>query len=201
MKDKKIGWIGTGLMGSPMAMHLVKAGYTLNVHTRSKSKAQKHIESGCTWCDTTEELAANSDIIFTIIGMPEDVEEVYFGDNGILKTIKEHMVVVDMTTTKPSLAKRIFEACKSKSATSVDAPVSGGEVGAINGALSIMIGGEKQVVEDLMPIFDVFGKSMVYQGPAGAGQHTKMCNQITIAGTMIGVCESLVYGAKAVGCL
>jgi 3-hydroxyisobutyrate dehydrogenase len=129
--------------------------------------------------------------------MPEDVETVYFGENGIFETVREGTILIDMTTTKPSLAVKIFKEAAKKGCTSVDAPVSGGEVGAINGALSIMIGGEKEVVDTLMPVFDVFGKNMVYQGSAGSGQHTKMCNQITIAGTMIGVCESLVYGKKA----
>jgi 3-hydroxyisobutyrate dehydrogenase len=197
MKDKKIGWIGTGLMGNPLALHLVKAGYSVSVNNRTKSKAKKHIDAGCLWYDTPAEIAANSDILFTIIGMPEDVEAVYFGENGIFETVKKGTILVDMTTTKPSLAVKIFEEAKKKGCTSVDAPVSGGEVGAINGALAIMIGGEKEVVDSLMPVFGVFGKNMVYQGPAGAGQHTKMCNQVTIAGTMIGVCEGLIYGKKA----
>ena len=184
-------------MGKPMALHLVKVGYSVSVNNRTKNKAQEHIDLGCRWYDTPAEVAANSDILFTIIGMPEDVEAVYFGETGVFKTVRAGTILVDMTTTKPSLAVKIFNEAQKRGCTSVDAPVSGGEVGAINGALSIMIGGEKEVVDSLMPVFDVFGKNMVYQGPAGSGQHTKMCNQITIAGTMIGVCESLVYGRKA----
>jgi 3-hydroxyisobutyrate dehydrogenase len=197
MKDKKIGWIGTGLMGKPMAMHLVKAGYQVNVYNRTKSSAREHIDAGCTWYDTPAELAANSDVVITIIGMPHDVEEVYFGKDGIFQSVREGTILVDMTTTKPSLAVEIYQEARKKGCTAVDAPVSGGEVGAINGALAIMIGGDKDVVDQIMPIFEVFGKNMVYQGKAGAGQHTKMCNQITVAGTMIGVCEGLIYGHKA----
>ena len=195
--EAKIGWIGTGIMGAPMAMHLIDAGYNVSVYSRTKSKAEKHIAKGCDWYDTPATVAGNCNIIFTIVGYPKDVEEVYFGENGILKNLKKDSVVIDMTTTLPGLAVRIDEACRKIGAHAVDAPVSGGESGAINGALSVMIGGEKDVVEQVMPIIDVFSKNMVYQGPAGAGQHTKMCNQITIACTMIGVCESLLYGAKA----
>jgi len=195
--EARIGWIGTGIMGGPMAMHLVNAGYDVSVYSRTKGKAEKHIASGCNWYDTPSAVAENCNIIFTIVGYPKDVEEVYFGENGIMKTLKKNSVVIDMTTTLPGLAVRIDEACRSIGAHAVDAPVSGGEVGAVNGALSVMIGGEKDVVDLLLPVMDVFSKNMVYQGKAGAGHHTKMCNQIVVAGTMIGVCESLVYGAKA----
>ena len=197
MKDKKIGWIGTGIMGGPMAKHLVNAGYKLNVYNRTKEKANELLGLGCTWYDTPAEIAANSDVIVTIIGFPKDVEECYFGEQGIFKTIKPGTVLIDMTTTKPSLAIKIFEEAGKVGCESVDAPVSGGQVGAVGGTLSIMIGGKKEVVDSVMPIFQAFGKNMVYQGKAGAGQHTKMCNQITIAGTMIGVCEALIYGVKA----
>jgi len=197
MKDKVIGWIGTGLMGNPMVGHLLKAGYTVNVNNRTKAKAENLIEMGCKWFDTPAEIAANSDIIVTIIGFPKDVEECYFGEQGIFKTIRPGSVIIDMTTTTPSLAVKIFEEGKERNIECIDAPVSGGQVGAINGALSIMIGGNKEAVDNAMPIFEAFGKNMVYQGSAGKGQHTKMCNQITIAGTLIGVCEGLIYGLKA----
>jgi 3-hydroxyisobutyrate dehydrogenase len=197
MKNKKIGWIGTGLMGKPMAMHLLNAGYALNVNNRTKNKAQALIDKGARWYDTPSELAKDSDIVVTIIGYPKDVEQVYFGAGGIFEKIKQNTILIDMTTTKPSLAVKIYEHAKRAGAHFVDAPVSGGEVGAINGSLSIMIGGDEKIVQRIMPVFDVFGKNMVYQGTAGSGQHTKMCNQITIAGTMIGVCESLIYGYKA----
>ena len=197
MKNKKIGWIGTGIMGKPMAMHLLNAGYAVNVNNRTKSKAQELIDKGSTWYDTPAELTKNSDIVVTIIGYPKDVEQVYFGADGIFQEIKQNTILIDMTTTKPSLAVKIGEQAKRAGVDFIDAPVSGGEIGAINGTLSIMIGGDKKTVDMIMPVFETFGKSMVYQGAAGSGQHTKMCNQITIAGTMIGICESLIYGYKA----
>ena len=197
MKDKKIGWIGTGIMGGPMAKHLVNAGYKLNVYNRTKEKANELLGLGCTWYDTPAEIAANSDVIVTIIGFPIDVEECYFGEQGIFQKLKPGAILIDMTTTKPSLAIKISDEAAKVGAEFIDAPVSGGQVGAVGGTLSIMIGGKKEVVDSAMPLFQAFGKNMVYQGKAGAGQHTKMCNQITIAGTMIGVCEGLIYGAKA----
>ena len=197
MKDKKIGWIGTGLMGNPMVKHLLKAGYTVGVHNRTKEKATDLIEMGCTWYDTPSDLAANAEIVVTIIGFPKDVEECYFGEQGIFKTIQPGTILIDMTTTKPSLAIKIAEQASMVDAEFIDAPVSGGQLGAINGNLSIMMGGKKEVVDTMLPLFQAFGKNMVYQGKAGAGQHTKMCNQITIAGTLIGVCEGLIYGVKA----
>lgn len=197
MKDKKIGWIGTGLMGNPMAKHLINAGYKLNVFNRSRLKAETLTELGATWFDTPADIAANSEVIITMIGFPKDVEEVYFGEQGILEKVKPGTILIDMTTTRPSLAIKISEEAAKAGADFIDAPVSGGQVGAINGTLSIMIGGEKEVVDSLIPLFEVFGRNVIYQGKAGTGQHTKMCNQITIAGTMIGVCEGLIYGAKA----
>jgi 3-hydroxyisobutyrate dehydrogenase len=197
MKNKKIGWIGTGLMGNPMAGHLMNAGYQLNIFNRSRKKAENLIEGGALWFDTPADIAHHSEIVFTMIGFPKDVEEVYFGEQGIFNVINKGTILIDMTTTKPSLAVNIAKEAEKLGAEFIDAPVSGGQVGAINGTLSIMIGGKKEVVGSVMPLFEAFGKNMVYQGPAGAGQHTKMCNQITVAGTMIGVCEALVYGAKA----
>ena len=184
-------------MGAPMAMHLVDAGYRVSVFSRTKSKAEKLIAKGCDWYDTPAAIAGHADVIFTIVGYPKDVEEVYFGNDGIMQALQKDAVVIDMTTTLPALAVRINEAARERDAWAVDAPVSGGEVGAINGALSVMIGGDEEIVRKVMPIMDVFSKNMVYQGKAGSGQHTKMCNQITIAGTMIGVCECLIYGHKA----
>lgn len=197
MKNKKIGWIGTGIMGNLMAKHLVNAGYNLNVHNRTKEKASELVALGATWFDTPADIAANSDVIITMIGFPKDVEECYFGEQGIFKKIKSGSLLIDMTTTRPSLAVKISEEAQRVGAEFIDAPVSGGQVGAANASLSIMIGGKKEVVDSALPIFQVMGKNMVYQGKAGAGQHTKMCNQVTIAGTMIGVCEGLIYGVKA----
>ena len=196
-KEKVIGWIGTGLMGNPMVKHLRKAGYTVNIHNRTKSKAQELIDMGCGWFDTPALLAASSDIVISIIGSPKDVEECYFGKEGVFKSLRKGAVIIDMTTTQPRLTIQISEKAKSLGVQSIDAPVSGGQLGAVNGNLSIMIGGEKETVESVRDIFETFGKNIVYQGAAGAGQHAKMCNQITIAGTIIGVCEGLIYGRKA----
>jgi 3-hydroxyisobutyrate dehydrogenase len=197
MIDKKIGWIGTGIMGNPMAKHLVNAGYKVNVYNRTKQKAEELIGMGAVWYDSPADIAANSEVIITMVGFPKDVEECYFGEQGIFKLIKKGSILIDMTTTKPSLAIGISEEAERKEASFIDAPVSGGQIGAINASLSIMIGGKKEVVDSTLPVLQVLGKNIVYQGKAGSGQHTKMCNQITIAGTMIGVCEGLIYGVKA----
>ena len=197
MKSKKIGWIGTGLMGNPMVKHLLNAGFNVGVHNRTKQKAQDLIDLGCTWYPTPGQLAANSDIVVTIIGSPAEVEACYFGSEGILNAVLPGTILIDMTTTKPTLSIKISEQAELKHVEFIDAPVSGGQVGAINGTLSVMIGGKPAAVESVRPLFEAFAKNIVHQGPAGAGQHTKMCNQITIAGTLIGVCEGLIYGVKA----
>lgn len=196
-EKKNIGWIGTGVMGVSMAGHLLEQGYQLFIFNRTREKAEPLASRGATWCDSPAEVAKNADIIFTIVGFPNDVEEVYFGQDGIFSKINAGSIVVDMTTTSPSLAVRIAEEGKAKGVGAVDAPVSGGDIGAKNGTLSIMVGGDKQSVDAVMPLLEIMGKNIVYEGKAGSGQHTKMCNQITIAGTMIGVCESLLYGYKA----
>lgn len=196
-KKTKIGFIGTGVMGVSMCGRMMAEGYSMTVYNRTKSKAQSLIEKGAKWVNTPAEVAAQSDIVFTIVGYPQDVEEVYFGENGIFSAAQTGSIIVDMTTTKPSLAERIYVVAKTKGISTIDAPVSGGDVGAKTGALSIMIGGDKKAVDTVMPLFKIMGKNMIYEGKAGAGQHTKMCNQITIAGTMIGVCESLLYAHKA----
>jgi 3-hydroxyisobutyrate dehydrogenase len=193
----RIGWIGTGVMGASMCGHLIKAGFSATVYTRSPQKAQPLIDQGATWADSPKAVAENSDIIFSIVGFPEDVREVLLGESGALAGAAAGSVLVDMTTSQPSLAVEIYEAAAAKNVSSVDAPVSGGDVGAKNGTLSIMIGGDKDVVDALQPCWDAMGKTIVHQGPAGAGQHTKMVNQILIATGMIGVCEALLYGYKA----
>lgn len=195
--DTRIGWIGTGVMGQWMCRHLMDHGFQATVTNRTKAKAQPLMDIGAQWKETPEEVAAASDVIFTIVGFPKDVEEVYLGESGILKGARPGTVVVDMTTTSPSLAQTIYKEAASKDVRAVDAPVSGGDVGARNAALSIMVGGDHDTVKALTPLFEIMGKQMVHQGPAGSGQHTKMCNQIVIAGTMIGMCESLLYGEKA----
>lgn len=196
-KNTKIGWVGTGVMGASMVKHLHDAGYSCVIYTRTKSKAASLIEQGLQWADSAGEVAAQADVIFTIVGFPDDVREVYLSQGGIVEQAKSGSILVDMTTTEPSLAVEIYQAAQEKGVQSIDAPVSGGDVGAKNAALSIMVGGDQTAVNQVMPLFDLMGKNIVHQGPAGSGQHTKMCNQITIAGTMIGVCEALLYGHKA----
>ena len=193
----RIGWIGTGVMGLSMCGHIMKGGYATTVYNRTISKAQPLLEKGAQLADSPEAVARQSDIVFSIVGFPQDVQEVYSGKNGILAGAKSGSILVDMTTTAPSLAQEIDQEARKKGISTVDAPVSGGDVGARNAALSIMVGGNRTAVEIVMPLFELMGKQIVYQGPAGAGQHAKMCNQITISGTMIGVCECLLYGHKA----
>ncbi len=193
----RIGWIGTGVMGRWMCQHLMNLGYSATVFNRTKAKTQPLLDAGAIGADSSREVAANSDVIFTIVGFPPDVRDVYLGDQGILKGANDGSIVVDMTTTEPSLAKEIYNCAKAQGIDSIDAPVSGGDVGAREARLSIMVGGDKGAVTTVMPLFEAMGKNIVHQGNAGAGQHTKMCNQITIAGTMIGVCEALIYGHKA----
>lgn len=193
----RVGWIGTGVMGSSMVGHLMTAGYAATVYTRSQQKAESLIARGAKWACSPQAVAEQSDVVFSIVGFPCDVREVMLGKTGALAGSKPGNVLVDMTTSEPSLAVEIYNAAKAKGVHSVDAPVSGGDIGAKNAALSIMIGGDKNVVESLQPLFSAMGKTIIHQGGAGAGQHTKMANQILIATNMIGVCESLLYGYKA----
>jgi 3-hydroxyisobutyrate dehydrogenase len=193
----KAGFIGTGVMGRSMARHLLKECKELYVYTRTKEKAQDLLDSGAIWCSSPGKLAASVDIVFTIVGYPEDVEEIYFGKDGILERGKDGLIAVDMTTSKPSLAQRIYEAGQTKGIHTLDAPVSGGDTGAKNGTLSIMAGGEKAIFDKAKPLLETFGENIRYHGEAGSGQHTKMANQIAIATNMIGVCEALVYARKA----
>jgi 3-hydroxyisobutyrate dehydrogenase len=193
----RIGWIGTGVMGSSMCGHLLAKGYSLAVYNRSQEKARPLLDRGAKWADTPRAVAEQSDVIFTIVGYPADVRAVVLGPDGTLAGSKAGNILVDMTSSEPSLAVEIAEAAKKKGVHSVDAPVSGGDVGAREARLSIMIGGEPAVVEALMPCFETMGKTIVVQGPAGAGQHTKVVNQTLIATNMIGVCEALLYAYKA----
>jgi 3-hydroxyisobutyrate dehydrogenase len=193
----RIGWIGTGVMGLSMCGHVMAKGYSALVYNRTREKAVPLIDKGALWVNSPGEAAEKSDIIFTMVGFPKDVREVYFGKSGLLGAARPGVVMVDMTTTEPSLAAQIYQAAKEKGAFAVDAPVSGGDVGARNAALSIMTGGDREVVAAIRPVLEAMGKNIVYQGPAGSGQHTKMCNQIVVAGTIIGVCESLLYGFRA----
>lgn len=195
--ETRIGWVGTGVMGISMCGHLIEKGYSATIYSRTKSKAKALLDAGATWADSPKAVADNSDIIFTIVGFPSDVREVILGDDGALAGCSEGNLIVDMTTSEPSLAEEIAETAKKQGVHSVDAPVSGGDVGAREARLSIMVGGEKAAVDALMPCFEVMGKTIVHQGGPGAGQHTKMVNQTLIATNMIGVCEALLYGYKA----
>ena len=194
---EKIGWIGTGIMGKSMCLHLINAGYVIYVYNRTKKKAEDLITKGAKWCNSPSEVAESSNIIFTIVGYPEDVREVILGEDGILKAAKKDSIIVDMTTSEPSSAKEIYEKSKEKGVFSIDAPVSGGDIGAKQGKLAIMAGGDKDIFEKVLPFFKLMGKNISYIGGPGFGQHTKMANQILIASTMIGVVESLIYSYKA----
>ncbi len=196
MESKNIGWIGTGVMGKSMCLHLINSGNTAYIYNRTKQKAAELLEKGAFWCDSPEEVAEKSEIIFSIVGFPEDVEKIILDEKGVLKSAKQGSVIVDMTTSSPILAKKIYEICKNKGIYSLDAPVSGGDIGAREGKLAIMVGGDMDVYDKALPFFKIMGENIAYMGKAGAGQHTKMSNQILIAGTMIGVVESLLYAYK-----
>jgi 3-hydroxyisobutyrate dehydrogenase len=193
----RIGWVGTGVMGRSMCGHLIAAGYKVTLFTRTKEKAAELMERGAAWAGSPREVAVASDVVISIVGFPHDVREVMLGENGALAGSKAGNILVDMTTSEPSLAVEIAERAAKREVASIDAPVSGGDVGARNATLSIMIGGDANVVAALAPIWKAMGSKWVYQGGPGAGQHTKMVNQILIATTMIGVCEALLYGYKA----
>lgn len=193
----RIGWIGTGVMGSSMVGHLMKAGFSATVYNRSKAKAEGVLAQGAKWADSPQQVAAASDVIFSIVGFPADVREVLLGEKGALAGAAPGAILVDMTTSEPSLAVEVYQAAKAKGVSSVDAPVSGGDIGAKNATLSIMVGGDKEVVDALTPCWNAMGKTLVHQGGPGAGQHTKAVNQVLIASNMVGVCEALLYAYKA----
>jgi len=195
---KKIGFIGVGIMGKSMVRNLRKAGYEVAIYTRTKAKAEDVIAEGAVWCDTVAECAKGRDVVITIVGYPKDVEEVYFGDNGIIANADPGTYVIDMTTTSPRLAVRIWEEAEKAGLHAVDAPVTGGDTGAKAGTLTILAGGKKEDFDACVPVFEAMGKNINYEGKAGNGQHTKMCNQIAIAGALSGACEALAY-AQAVG--
>jgi 3-hydroxyisobutyrate dehydrogenase len=192
-----IGFIGTGVMGKSMAGHLHKAGYPLMVYTRTKEKAAELLNEGAEWANSPKEIAEKANVVFTIVGYPHDVEEVYLGENGLIPNGKKGSYYIDMTTSSPSLAVKIFNEAKRHEIHSIDAPVSGGDIGARDAKLSIMVGGEKEAFTEVLPLLEKLGTNIVYQGKAGAGQHTKMANQIVIASNMIGVTEAIIYAEKA----
>ncbi|GAB4544174.1 MAG: NAD(P)-dependent oxidoreductase [Haliangiales bacterium] len=193
----RIGWIGTGVMGASMCGHLLAAGYATTVYSRTRDKARGLIERGATWADSPRQVAQASDIVFIIVGYPDDVRAVTLGPDGVLAGAAAGTVVVDMTTSEPVLAVEIAEAAAEREVLALDAPVSGGDVGAREARLSIMVGGAAEALAAAMPCLEKMGKTIVHQGPAGSGQHTKMVNQILIATNMIGVCEALLYGYRA----
>jgi 3-hydroxyisobutyrate dehydrogenase len=192
-----VGWIGTGLMGTSMCRHLIDRGFRATVTTRTESKADGLLGAGAAWADSPAAVAAASDVVFTMVGTPADVRDVMYGDEGVLDAAKPATIVVDMTTSEPSLAIEIAAAAGARGVAALDAPVSGGDVGARAGTLSIMVGGDRQTFEAALPCLEAMGSTIVHQGGPGAGQHTKMVNQTLIAGTMIGLCEALLYAHQS----
>lgn len=192
-----VGFIGLGIMGQSMAGHILKAGYKLNVFNRSRDKAKGLIEQGARWCDTPSELSRLSDVVITMVGYPHDVESIYFGSEGIIEHAKPGSMLIDMTTSSPVIAERLAAAAGQRGQYALDAPVSGGDVGAREARLSIMVGGSQDSFDRALPLLQVMGNNIVLQGGPGAGQHTKMCNQIVIASTIMGVCEGLAYASGA----
>lgn len=194
---KTIGFIGLGVMGNSIAQNILKEGYEVYVYSRTKGKAEKLLAQGAKWGNSPKEIAENAEIIITMVGYPSDVEDVYFGESGVFASAKKDSILIDMTTSTPTLAKKIYEAARKVGIQSLDAPVSGGDIGARNGTLSIMVGGENSTFDQVYPLFKVIGENIMYQGEAGAGQHTKMCNQIAIASNMVGVSEAFIYAKNA----
>jgi len=192
-----VGFVGTGVMGSAMAGHLLDAGYSLRVHNRTASKAAELVERGAVWCPTPGEAAMGADVVITIVGYPADVEDVYLSPGGIVESSSPGAILIDMTTSTPSLAMRIAREALEHDAVALDAPVSGGDVGAVNAKLTIMVGGDREAFDAVEPLLRVLGPNVVFQGAPGAGQHTKMANQIAIANNIVGVCEALVYAEAA----
>lgn len=196
-ESTRVGWIGTGVMGSSMCAHLLASGYAVTVSTRTRARADALLETGATWADSPAAVASNSDVVFTMVGYPSDVREVILGSQGALGAARPGAVLVDMSTSEPSLAVEIAERASETGVHALDAPVSGGDVGARNATLSIMVGGPSDVFEAVRPCLEVMGATIVLQGGHGAGQHTKMMNQVLIASNMVGVCEALLYAYRA----
>lgn len=195
--NKVIGFIGLGVMGKSMAAHLLKAGFEVFVYTRTKDKSSELLSQGAKWAAAPKEIAQKANAIISMVGYPSDVEEIYLGENGLIENGKQGTYLIDMTTSTPTLAVKIAEEAKKRGMESLDAPVSGGDIGARDAKLTIMVGGSSEAFEAVRPIFEILGSNVVHQGPAGSGQHTKMCNQIAIASNMIGVTEAISYAKKA----
>lgn len=196
LEKKKIGFIGLGVMGASMAEHLLNAGYELHVHNRTKSKADALIAKGAIWEDSPADLAKEVEVVISMVGYPQDVEEIYLGEKGVFKTMKQGYIV-DMTTSSPKLAKKLHEEAKNRGIAALDAPVSGGDIGAKNATLVIMVGGDRSTLNELRPILQVIGRNIYYFGNAGSGQFAKMANQIAVAGNMLGAAESMAFVKKA----
>ena len=193
----RVGWIGSGVMGRSMCGHVLDAGYAVTLYTRTREKAEPLLAHGARWADGPAAVAERSDLVFAIVGLPADVRQVFLGERGALAGAREGAILVDMTTSEPALAVEIAAAAQERGVKSLDAPVSGGDVGARNAALSIMVGGDAEAFDAALPVFETLGKTVVHQGPAGSGQHTKMVNQMLIAPMMLGVCEALLYAERA----
>lgn len=196
-ENKTIGFIGTGVMGRGMVSNLINANYTVNIYTRTKEKSSELVQLGAQWKNNIADLTKDSDIIITMVGNPIDVEEVYFSEKGIFNNAEKEMIFIDMTTSKPSLAKRIYEEALTNKGYALDAPVSGGENGAKKGLLTIMVGGDESIYNKVLPVLHELGQEIVLMGNAGSGQYTKMCNQIGMAANMIGVCEAIISAKRA----
>lgn len=193
----QIGFIGTGVMGNAICQNLIKAGHALTVYNRTKAKTDNLVALGAKWADSPKDVAQASDLVFTMVGMPSDVENVYLGSTGVFAGLTQGKIAVDLTTSKPKLAATLYAEGKKLGLDVLDAPVSGGDVGAKNATLTIMVGGDEETFNKVVPIFNQIGQAVNYFGPAGSGQHTKMANQIMIAGTMTGLTEMLLYAKKA----
>lgn len=197
LKKKSVAFIGIGVMGKSMAGHILANGHTLYVYNRTKEKADELVKRGAIWCSSPAEAARKAEIVITMVGFPQDVEDIYLGAEGLLENGSSGSIMIDMTTSSPKLAEQIYEAGLQKGISCLDAPVSGGDVGAREAKLSIMVGGDEQTFEIMKPLFEYLGTNIVYHGKAGNGQYAKMCNQIAVASTMLSICESLAYAEKA----
>ncbi len=197
LEPLRIGWIGAGIMGSSMVGHLLRAGHAVQLHTRTRAKAEPLLAMGASWADSPAAAAAGAHVVCSNVGLPAEVEEVYFGANGVLPRLQPGQLLVDFGTSPPSFARRLADAAVAKGADSVDAPVSGGDIGARNATLSIMVGGSDAAVARAMPVLSILGKTIVHQGPAGSGQRTKIVNQILVAANTLGMCEALHFADRA----
>ncbi len=197
LSPQTVGWIGTGVMGRSMCGHLLRAGYRLRVFSRTAEKAAELVEADAVWCPTPADVAKGADLVCSMVGFPSDVREIYLGSKGALANMAAGTTLIDFTTSEPSLAVELAEQARTRGVEAIDAPVSGGDIGARNATLSIMLGGDELVCHRWQKLFETLGKTIVYQGPPGSGQHTKMVNQTLIATNMIGVCEALLYAYRA----